>query len=235
MILLCAVAGWSVYLYLGFVFEGIDRSVNRLPMHIAMKLLMAALGAYVFLFAATLFQRVWLHSWKKISALDLASMLRKRNYREWFDEQPEAAAVMKRLGELGITTDWDNPAYCRHYKTTSTGVQELPDQYPRELLANPPAFLQHILREVLGTKENKKFVKGRFTGSLKQDKKSVTQFVQQHQAEIIRNKNGQLPVSEGKKLLLDLLTHMKTRQRISARTECDRSGRYRTFSGCGHG
>ena len=61
------------------------------------KVLFSVLSVYLFWFVATGFHRTFIHSWKTISASDLAAMLRRPNYREWFDATHDSRAVLDRL------------------------------------------------------------------------------------------------------------------------------------------
>ncbi len=157
----------------------------------------ALLSSYAALFFAVIFQRVVIQPWKSISALDLASMLRQRNYGEWFNKTDAATRVMAELKLMGVNGQWDNSNYRAYYKSggAKTDFQ----------VESPSEFVQNTLRSVLGYKEGKRFVPGRFVDSLTEKKKSVTAFVKKRQVDINKNKLGELSTKEGLDLLSDLL------------------------------
>ncbi|MEE9610023.1 MAG: hypothetical protein V3W19_02170, partial [Desulfatiglandales bacterium] len=138
--------------------------------------------------------RTFIHSWKAISARDLAAMLRHRSYREWFDATHDSRAVVDRLRELGVNERWDNPDYRVWYKAEEGEVRQV------ERLAEEK-YIHQALQEVLGSKQDRVFQPGRYFDSLKDRKKSVTRFVTAHQAQLKRSREGDLAIKEGRKLL----------------------------------
>jgi hypothetical protein len=165
--------------------------------------LMAGLFMFnlVFLFWYVLLtvQRYLVHPMGQIMALDLAHMLRKRDYRRWFDGLPRSRGVVERLRALGVNDHWDDPAYRARYLLREGGLERLPDQ-------SPQGFVQGALREILGHKDEvtRRFQPGRHYESLKRKKKSVTSFVSKNQERINQNKAGELPAEGGLALLREL-------------------------------
>jgi hypothetical protein len=157
----------------------------------------SALFVYVFWFVAAFVQRSWIHPWKRISALELAAMLRRRNFRDWFDRSPGAVSVVERLRMLGVNANWDSADYRARYRTTGGRIERVEVPSPRE-------FLLETLREVLGSKQERRFQPGRYIDSLRERKRSVTRFVNAHQERLRLNHEGKLEIAEGIALLREL-------------------------------
>ncbi len=150
-------------------------------------------------------KRMFIFSWKTISALDLASMLKRRSYRQWFDQTEAAIQTMERLKSVGINENWDNPDYKVYYQIRGDNIEKVPaGEFEDAENQTIPEFIQKILRDFLGSTEDRQFKPGQYTPNLKEGKKSVTQFFNAHKEELARNKRGELPVEEGKKLLQEL-------------------------------
>ena len=158
---------------------------------------LSLLLVYVFWFAAAFVQRSWIHPWKKIGALELAAMLRRRNFRAWFDRTPGAVSVCERLRNLGVNSNWDNADYRTRYRSAGDRIE--PVEVP-----SPQEFLSTALREVLGSKQERRFQPGRYVDSLKERKRSVTRFVNAHREQLRLNREGQLEIEEGIALLREL-------------------------------
>jgi hypothetical protein len=153
------------------------------------KVVFSALSVYLFWFTATGLHRTFIHSWKAISARDLAAMLRRRSYREWFDATHDSRAVMDCLRELGVNERWDNPDYRVWYKAEEGEVRQM------EKLTEEK-YIHEALQEVLGSKQDRVFQPGQYLDSLKDRKKSVTRFVTAHQTELKRSREGDLAIKK---------------------------------------
>ncbi|MBN1673708.1 MAG: hypothetical protein JXR37_21855 [Kiritimatiellae bacterium] len=151
---------------------------------------------FVFWQAVVLVQRYGLHPMNRLMALDLAGMLRKRDYRRWFEGTAESKAVMSELAVLGINANWDNPDY-RVVYGPACAVR------PRE---DCRALIHRVLAEFLGHKdaERRKWQPGRHTPHLLRQKATVTEFVNAHAAQLARSRQGDLPLEEGLLLLREL-------------------------------
>jgi len=160
----------------------------------------SALFVYVFWFVAAFVQRSWIHPWKRISALELAAMLRRRSFRAWFDRSPGAVSIAERLRSLGVNANWDNADYRARYRTAGDRIECLEIPSPRE-------FLIGALREVLGSKQERRFQPGRYIDSLRERKRSVTRFVNAHQERLRLNREGKLEIAKGTALLQELLAN----------------------------
>ncbi|MBI4387532.1 MAG: hypothetical protein HY582_00610, partial [Candidatus Omnitrophica bacterium] len=157
------------------------------------------LAAILYMFSVFI-KRILVYSWKTISAIELAQMLKMKNFRDWFNQTERANQTIRRLRSLGVNENWDNPDYKIQYQMDQNEIVEVP-------IGNQtiPEFTQNVLRSVLGTKENRQFKPGQFTPNLKDGQKSVTEFVNAHKEELARNRNGELSVEDGKKLLQELM------------------------------
>ena len=131
---------------------------------------LSLLTVYLFWFVITVIQRSFIHSWKKICALDLAVMLKQRSYLEWLNSTEEAEAVTTRLRDLGVNENWDNQSYRVWYQQSGETIEKTE-------AVSAPEYVQHALREVLGSKQDRKFKPGRYVDSLNSRKKSVTRFI----------------------------------------------------------
>jgi hypothetical protein len=158
------------------------------------KVLFSMLTVYLFWFTVTGLHRTFIHSWKAISARDLAAMLRRRSYREWFDATNDAGAVTDRLRQLGVNDRWDDPGYRVWYEAAAGDVR------PVERLTEEK-YIHQALQEVLGSKQDRVFQPGRYLDSLKNRKKSVTRLVKAHQEQLKCSREGDLAVKKGRKLL----------------------------------
>jgi hypothetical protein len=182
-----------------FDFIPLLASSARTPALVLMAALFAFNAAFLFWYVALTVQRYLVHSMGEIMALDLAHMLRKRDYRRWLDGLPRSRGVVEGLRALGVSDIWDDPEYRARYLLREGDIKRLPDQ-------DPHAFVQAVLREVLGYKDGvtRRFQPGRYYDSLKRKKRSVTAFVAKNQEQIRQNKAGELPVGEGITLLREL-------------------------------
>jgi len=72
-------------------------------------------------------------------------MLRRRNYRDWFDTTHDSRVVLDRLRELEVNEKWDNPDYRVWYETEGGDVR----QAERVTEEN---YIHEALQEVLGSK-----------------------------------------------------------------------------------
>ncbi|MBP9865072.1 MAG: methyltransferase domain-containing protein, partial [Candidatus Omnitrophica bacterium] len=156
------------------------------------------LGAFSIYLGVLWIKRTVISSWKKISALDLARMLSKRSYRQWFDQTEKATAVMSRLETLGVNALWDDVFYRKYYRSAASVVEEVP---------LPDAHTVHdVLRNVLGQVNAHGYQRGIYTTSLKHGRKTVADFAREHKKEMELSKKGQLAPELGVQLLKRLLT-----------------------------
>jgi len=188
-----------------FQYKNLDFTTSITHINdVAFSCMFAITAVYGFWFAVLSVQRIFIHSWGKISAIDLAMMLKQKSYREWFDCTQKAIRTGLRLRKLGINETWDDPSYKIRYRSIGENVEKAEIQSPQELV-------QAALREVLGFKEDRKFHPGRYIDSLKEGKGSVTKFVKVHQEKISQSKQGELPVKKGLALLQELRSkYLKT-------------------------
>jgi len=173
----------------GFSFEFLKNPGELFFWAISGGFIAAALAVYI--------QRYFIHSWKKVIAVQIASMLKKRNFRAWFDSTERVQKTVSRLQKMELNDNWDNPQYRVHYTIRDGKIKEKPIQSPDE-------YVQMALREVLGYKENRRYRPGRYINSLKRGKKSVTRFVNTYNEQIKQNKAGDLPIEDGLVLLRNL-------------------------------
>jgi hypothetical protein len=169
------------------------------PTLAVMAVLFAFNAVFLFWYVVLTAQRYLVHSMGEIMALDLAHMLRKGDYRRWFDGLPRSGSAVERLHALGVSGHWDDPAYRARYLLREGNIERLPDQ-------GPHALVQGVLREVLGYKDEttRRFQPGRHYDSLKRKKRSVTAFVSKNQERIKQNRAGELPLGDGLALLREL-------------------------------
>ncbi len=171
---------------------------------IIMACIFSLLSVYLFWFILTLIQRTFIHPWKDITAMDLAAMLKRKSYMKWLNSTEQASAVTARLRRWGVNETWDNPEY-RIWYLQGEGKIEKTEPVPETV------FIQNTLREVLGSKQDRKFRPGKYVDSLNSLKKSVTRFIKAHGEAVNRNKEGTLSVDEGIHLLQSLKdTEVKT-------------------------
>ena len=190
-----------------FVLEGIPRDLHFVldPHAIAAQPAQFAEGVAISFFivvlvcfTAVVILRTWIHPWRRIAALDLASMLKRRSYRDWLDHRERSRQVAQRLLLLGVNERWDDATYKIRYRSSERGIENVPIEAPHQII-------QNTLREILGYKEERQFHPGRYVDSLKEGKAGVTRFIGVHQEQIQLNKSGLLPLPEGLYLLRDLL------------------------------
>lgn len=141
---------------------------------------LAPLAAYAALYLWTALRRL---SWRRQASLELAEMLRHRDFRAWHDALPESARVRERLRALGVNERWDDPSY-----KVVLGAPERPTALT-------------ALRQVLGTKEERAFRPGRFFPHLKEGRASVTRFLAAHGEKVTALKEGRLSHGEDARLL----------------------------------
>ena len=160
--------------------------------------LFAAVVPYLMWFTFMALHRTIIHSWSRIAAMDLAHMLSHEDFGTWLDGTEAATRVADTLQIHGVI-GWDDPAYQARYRVVAGRVEASEERSSSE-------FVQGALRDVLGSKEDRKFKPGRYTDSLQDKKKSVTRFVKKHQEAITRNREGTLPLEQGRELLQALVS-----------------------------
>lgn len=141
---------------------------------------LAPLAAYAALYLWSAVRRL---SWRRQASLELAEMLRHRDFRAWQEDLPESRRVRERLRLLGVSELWDDPSY----KALLGGAER-----PTALAA---------LREVLGTKEARSFRPGRFYPHLKEGRASVSRFLAAHAEAVKALKEGSLSSGRSAALL----------------------------------
>lgn len=156
--------------------------------------------AFLVTYAATFLQRHIFQSMEQIMALDVGWMLSKRNFRAWHAQTEGSRRAVAALTALEVNENWDNPEYGTYYSLRGAHCERVEARTPQE-------FVQMFLREFLGHKDQaqRKFIPGRFTTDLKQGKKSVTQFVNEHRLELSQSHSGTLAFESGLVILSDLL------------------------------
>ena len=137
----------------------------------AIKALTAVNCGFLLTMTATMVQRYIASPLEKISALDLAFMLRFRNFRDWLRGTPNAKDVLNELRDSGVNDAWDNPEYIACYKPAAGKYQQVARGHNQ--------FTLFVLREFIGFKDpvKRQFLPGKYFHDLLKGKKSVTDFV----------------------------------------------------------
>lgn len=160
----------------------------------------------VVLFVMSLFlmmnvQRFVIWPFNRIMAQDLAFMLSRLTFRQWFDETPEAKSVVSVLHGLGVSDLWDNPNYRQSYVMGTSG-------YERVEIPTQAAAVLGMVRDFIGTfdRKRRRHVPGRYVSYLKgheegKSKSNISRFIATHQSDLDALKGQSLEPERARALL----------------------------------
>lgn len=173
--LLFAVAVAAGYALTAYTDQG-GSSVGTLPAWITATLIGASILCLM-VYAIMTLQRYVAHPMENILAVEVAFALSVVQFGSWLTSTAAAEAVVARLERLGVSSAWDDPTYATSYVSTERGIE-------RTVPLTVSQLTLETVRDLVGRKENRKHVPGRYFAALIDGKRSVTAICEKYKEEI---------------------------------------------------
>ncbi len=154
------------------------------------------LGGY----AGMMLRRYALAPLKRAIGLETGQMLGAIDFRGQVEDGARAIELRAQLQSRGITAAWDDPTYCRQYRTEQGKVEAVEEISDAEITLR-------ALRAVIGWKdrERRKHQPGRFATDVRGGKSTIAHFVSEHDELLKSAREGSLSAEQGARLLASLI------------------------------